>query len=225
MDNRCLLLEIPPELRLLIYESLWVPLSAQINTPNGYLPPSDITTSRDLSLLLACKQIYSEAYRLAFRSHTFTLSRDLDACPLLAEPRWSPTDSITSILIPAFHTSSYCSLETGATDIPYKARCYQFKEICALVRRFKHLDHIIVVTDDLSAVRRSMCNRVAQYHFRLKKARYLQDDRFLPSYSLTYPRGGRSTWRLEVAGSDGQKGKAADMIICSLRHGNDNLES
>ncbi|KAF2178587.1 hypothetical protein K469DRAFT_718130 [Zopfia rhizophila CBS 207.26] len=191
----CLLLSVPPEIRLIIYELLWVPLTAQIASNNGRLTPAAIPISADLNLLLACRQIYYEARRLAFSNHTFTITRNFDKLPLTLEPRVEPFNLIRSIAIPGYRPLHSSSL----------SRCYTFKEICSLVRRFKNLDQIIILTTEVSVIGRSLRSRKAHVNFRLKKAKYLQDERFVPSYDLSSLDGekGNVGWRLSVSIGEG----------------------
>ncbi|KAF2797800.1 hypothetical protein K505DRAFT_322314 [Melanomma pulvis-pyrius CBS 109.77] len=239
------LLTLPPELRLIIYDILWEPLPSQI-TPSGLIPPTSLSSSSALNLLLVCRPLYYEAQRIAYTRHTFSLTRNFDTHPLLHEPRLTPHAYITSLLITGYrplsppHSPSpsptpSASISLNADEGPASAtptlltRCYTFKEICALVRRFKHLHTIVILTDELARVEKGLRSRKAHVGFRLRKARLLQDERFVPTYNL-FGLDGRveRRWRLTVEvgtgagagageGEKGEKGgRTADLVLCGL---------
>lgn len=218
--HRSRLLQLPLELRLEIYELLFIPLIAQ--TPaNGYtVPPTAVasTTSQTLSVLLACRQIHTEAHRLAFSRHTFLFTRSLVDFPLHALPSSYPHALITSLLIPAYRPPSIC-------PTPYPSRCHSFKETCSLVRRFRSLKRIMLVTDaaGLEGVRRHMRGRKAHVDYRTRKARRLSDERFVPNYDLRCLDGGGSPgsgwkWSLSVASGEGMV-RSAEVVLCVLEEG------
>ncbi|KAF2876656.1 hypothetical protein BDV95DRAFT_602626 [Massariosphaeria phaeospora] len=197
------LLSIPSELRLLIYEHVWLPLPAQITDQprqeHGYLARSSLPSPTSLNLLLACRQIHREALAIAYSSHTFALSRDLDQRPLSHEPRLHPFSLVTSLLLPGGQ------------------RRYSFKEICGLVRRFEKLKAVVLLTDQVAELGRSLQSRKAHVGFRLKKAQHFQDGRFVPSYDLTALEGDEGRvrmvgWRLTVCDREGIE-RGADVLL------------
>jgi hypothetical protein len=201
------LLTIPPELRLIIYDLLWTPLPTLI-TPTNLLPTSSLSSSSALNLLLTCRRIYHEAQRIAYSRHTFSLTRNFDTHPLLHEPRLAPHSYITSLLITGYRPLSPQSSHTPPTSSDEETllltRCYTFKEICSLVRRFKDLTTIVILTDELARVEKGLRSRKAHVGFRLRKARLLQDERFVPTYNLYGLDGRRERrWRLTVKGGVG----------------------
>lgn len=219
----------------MIYEALWQPLSASISR-TGLLKAHPMPSSLDLSLLLVCRQIHDEAKRIAFTGHTFTLTRDFSANPLHYEPRTAPYMYIRSLLIldtsssdpSSEHSStSLTALSTPSVSFPppIPPQGYSFKELLSLIRRFPRLSEIIIVEGTATTrMERSLRCWVAQYHFRLKKARHSGNERFAPSYSIRSlnmkdkGRGGKSGWRIEVAGNGnggaGEGGmRGADLLI------------
>ncbi|KAF2474837.1 uncharacterized protein BDR25DRAFT_112418 [Lindgomyces ingoldianus] len=212
-NGPCQLLSLPPELRLMIYESLWQPLSTS-NANVELLTPTSVPTSTDLSLLRTCRQIHHEARRIAFLQHTFILTRNLHRRPLAHEPRVEPISLVRSLAIPECHltqTIPGCEL--------FPPRCYSFKEICSLVRRFRHLEEILVLTDAPGVVTRTLWSRTAHVNFRLRKARYFKDERLAPSYDLRSLRGdktGRVGWRLTVNVGDSVV-RGANILLVGLK--------
>jgi hypothetical protein len=212
------LLTIPPELRLMIYDSLWTPLPTLI-TPTNLLPSSSLASSSALNLLLTCRHIYNEAQSIAYSRHTFSLTRNFDTHPLLHEPRLAPHSHITSLLITGYRPPSppfsQSPITSSDEETPLLTRCYTFKEICSIVRRFKNLSTIVILTDELARVERGLRSRKAHVGFRLRKARLLQDERFVPTYNLFGLDGKcERRWRLSVKG-DGE-GRCADLVLCGL---------
>ena len=206
-DSTPTLLALPPELRLTIYEYIWIPLPTQI-TSAGLVPPRCLVSSSALNLLLVCKALYHEARHTAYTRHTFSLTRNLDTYPLAHEPRLAPYAYITSLVILGYRPPS--------PDQP--SRCYTFKEICTLVRRFKNLHTLVILTDELAQVEKGLRSRKAHVGYRLRKARLLQDERFVPTYNL-FGLDGRvqRRWRLTVAGSGKEEeGRVADLVLCGI---------
>ncbi|ORY09274.1 hypothetical protein BCR34DRAFT_589388 [Clohesyomyces aquaticus] len=177
-----LLLSLPPELRLMIYECVFQPLQLPTSsTSSTSLTLSTLPTCLSLSLLLTCRLIHFEACRLAFTRHTFLLTRDLDLSPLTHEPRLEPTSLglVRTLVIPALPSSPR---KPRSQLGPYHT--YSFKRVCGLIRRFTGLEAIYVVTDEAGPIRRSLFSRKAHVNFRLKKARDNRDERFVPNYDL-----------------------------------------
>ncbi|KAF2255227.1 hypothetical protein BU26DRAFT_514978 [Trematosphaeria pertusa] len=206
------LLTLPLELRLLIYELLWVPLASKIHPKTSTVHSHNVTSSASssLELLLVCRQIYAEAHQTAYTRHTFALSRCFDTSPLHDLPRSYPYNLVTSLLIPGYRPPYSC-------PTAYPVRCYTFKELCSLVRRFRNLKSIVVVADTAGSdgIRRSILSRKAHVEFRMRKARRLQDEGFVPSYDITCLKRGCG-WRLNVTVGEGVI-KTADLLLCVLQ--------
>lgn len=74
-------------------------------------------------------------------------------------------------------------------------------------------------------IARVLRSRKAHVNFRLKKARYMRDERFLPSYDLRMldangdeqgnGKGVRMGWRLEVDVGE-EKARGCNLLVCGL---------
>lgn len=223
------LLTLPLELRLQIYELVWAPLTVHVHSKTATIPPraAASTTADSLSLLRVCRQIYAEALRTAFSRHTFLLTRSFSHSPLHTLHLVDPHTLITSLLLPAYRPPSHC-------PTPVPERCYNFKEICSLVRRFRRLSTIFIVADQagLEGVKRAMRGRRAHVVYRMKKARRLSDDRFCPSYNMRELSKERKHgkerdvlsidgWTLNVAMGDGTI-RNTDLLLCALEPSKEN---
>jgi hypothetical protein len=217
-------LSLPLELRLLVYEFLWVPLT-QPHLDNGPRLNKDLSqassSSTDLSLLQTCRQIYAEAYRLAYSRHTFTICRNLDMSMPIFDPNApaSPHALIRTLLIPGHLVKPRD--DGSCVSVP---GFYPFKLLYKLIRRLPCLTTIVVGVNEhnMTDVRRQLTSRKAHISFRLKKASRLRDDRFLPSYDLKLLSGWTDAiqnWRVEVRSKDedGERWKrCADMLIVNI---------
>ncbi|KAF2658254.1 hypothetical protein K491DRAFT_690217 [Lophiostoma macrostomum CBS 122681] len=221
MASNSALLSLPLELRLLIYESLWIAITQPHLDDGPQLPrqlPPTSSSSKNLSLLQTCRQIYAEAYRIAYSRHTFTICRNLDLSMPIFDPNTpaSPHALIRTLLIPGH-------LIKPRNDGSYDSvpGFYPFKLLCQLIRRLPALTTIVIGVNqyNLMDVQRQMTSRKAHLSFRLRKANRLKDDRFLPSYDLKMldqRYQGVQEWRIKLRGKDenGERWKrSADMLI------------
>lgn len=94
-------LALPAEIRLLVYEHLFVPSSAYIDptTTTKAIRQSQRPTSSALHLLLTCRQIRAEAHNIAYKKHTFDVQRSFPAGYLQGLAQQVPHCLITSLLL------------------------------------------------------------------------------------------------------------------------------
>ncbi|KAF1995145.1 hypothetical protein P154DRAFT_349876 [Amniculicola lignicola CBS 123094] len=164
-------LELPAELRILIYEYVFAPLSGYVK-PYGSLPAAALHGSNALSLLLTCRFIHTEAVRLAFQNHTFILTRSSyslkfrEPLPLSSHPHpFDIMSTITSLLIPSWQYAFRNNIGTGPLAQLFnvhvaRSRCeavrvkaspprrgYYFRYLLDLVYKIETLKCILVGTD------------------------------------------------------------------------------
>lgn len=107
-------LSLPAELKLMIFEFLWMPADQSIDLPTNLIHQSSQPSSSDLNLLLTCRQIHAEAQKIAFRNHVFTISRVISKEYMRQLSIHAPYNLITSILI-----ASYGRTSPRSVDLPH----------------------------------------------------------------------------------------------------------
>lgn len=143
-NSSATLLSLPKELRLEIYEFLFLPASAYIDPVAESIKKADVPSPATLSVLCTCRQVYNEARDVAYTTYTFSVRRDILVAeiPQIANER--PGSLITTLLFPP-HPGSPCSRHLLCTG--ERRFNKQLELLCACVRYFPVLREIYYVVE------------------------------------------------------------------------------